>query len=252
VYVLSSPLMNLYHANPSSANPELNPPSPLPKPGSYSYSNTNHTLLGLIVEYILSSPITSIMHKRIHEPLSLSHTYLEGYEEPKQGGTTPNRYHHLTPTYLETAGQSLHLSPSQTRPDLLDVTPTNLSVSWMAGGFISHPTDLCNFALAIRNSQLLSPASLERMNQFISTETEGKEVGYGVFKLDKGKNGVWYGHTGGVLGFSASLFWSEKYNVAVAALSNAGVVHAGKVINVTNIMSDDAFLEGVLEWAEMN
>lgn len=64
-----------------------------PKPGKFSYSNTNFTLLGLIVEKTTERTTEDEIRRRILEPLSMKHTYLEGFEDATVPNIFPHRYH---------------------------------------------------------------------------------------------------------------------------------------------------------------
>ncbi|KAK5062814.1 hypothetical protein LTR84_004889 [Exophiala bonariae] len=132
-----------------------------PKPGKFSYSNTNFTLLGLIVETITKQTAESEIRRRILEPLGMENTYLEGFEEPITQSISPRRYHWNTAEFRSSAG----ICPdfSLPRSDLIDATGSNLSVEWTAGGLVSSPSDLITFGVALRDGKLLSPSSLDVM-----------------------------------------------------------------------------------------
>lgn len=102
----------------------------------YHYANTNYTILGLIIERVTQNTAESEIRSRILQPLAMANTYFEGFEQPL-ADRTPRRYHWATDTFRNTAGMSPYFS--QVRHNLIDVTGTNLSVSWVAGGMISNP-----------------------------------------------------------------------------------------------------------------
>ena len=53
----------------------------------YAYANTNHTLLGLIIEKVTGNKIVDVIHQRILKPLNLSDIYLEAFQAvPGVGG----------------------------------------------------------------------------------------------------------------------------------------------------------------------
>ena len=189
---------------------------------TFHYANTNYTLLGLIIEHITHNTAESEIRARILQPLGMEHTYVEGFEQPRPLiGTVsppPRRYHRATPTFLRTPGLSPHFSfvPPPPKDDLIDVTASNLSVSWMAGGMISTPSDLIKFATALQQRKsrasggLLTRASMATLMDWHPADQE-KEMGHGIFRLrhpvpEVGRR--WVGHNGGVLGFSAALWWT--------------------------------------------
>ncbi|RAO67348.1 uncharacterized protein BHQ10_003360 [Talaromyces amestolkiae] len=75
-----------------------------PEPGQGYYSNTNYTLLGLIIEKVTGQPAEKEIRRRILEPLDMDQTYFEGFEEAKHPKHLPYRYHWATDQFRETAG----------------------------------------------------------------------------------------------------------------------------------------------------
>lgn len=142
-----------------------------PKPGKWSYSNTNFTLLGLVIEKSTRNTAEGEIRRRILEPLDMKHTYLEGFEDSQPEKIT-RRYHWLAETFRKTAG--IYRSFSQMRDNLIDVTGSNLSVEWVAGGMVSDLSDLLKFAIALRDGKLLTPSSLKTMKMW-RTAREGSQ-----------------------------------------------------------------------------
>ncbi|KAH8647784.1 D-stereospecific peptide hydrolase [Xylariales sp. PMI_506] len=217
-----------------------------PSVGEYYYANTNYTLLGLIIEEITKNAAEEEIRSRILEPLDMDHTHLEGFEKAPNPDLLPRRYHWATDTFRETAG----VSPSfpYVKSNLIDVTSSNLSSEWVAGGFISSTTDLLKFATALRDGRLLSASALEFMKQWKTRPAPSQsEVGHGIFRISfppSASSDKWLGHTGGVLGFTAMLLWSETGDCAVAVLGNAGIMHAGAVpYDASKIVMSTPFLE---------
>lgn len=197
-----------------------------PEPGQWYYSNTNYTLLGFTIEKITGNNVETEIRRRILEPLGMERTYLDGFdtiEEPR----SPNRYHWATKTFRETAGLCPSF-PVLREGRLVDCSASNLSVSWVAGGMISCPSDLVKFAAALKqDGKLLKPESLATMKDFRPTGNERLgDMGHGLFRVKSGER-TWLGHSGGVLGFSAGLWWTENGDCTVCMLSNVGVVNTG-------------------------
>ncbi|KAK4579822.1 hypothetical protein LTR86_000023 [Recurvomyces mirabilis] len=197
-----------------------------PSPGRWYYSNTNYTLLGLIIEQVASSPAETEVRRRILRPLAMEQTFFEGFEEFSQEHVA-RRYQYATKPFQEKAGVSPAFSFVE--KDIIDVTGTNLSVSWMAGGMISHPADLVKFAIALRDGDLLEPPSTALMQSWIPTTLAYHEMGLGLFRQSPPGQGAWLGHSGGVLGFSAQLWWQEDGPCVVCILQNVGTVNSGPV-----------------------
>lgn len=198
-------------------------PATAPAGQKFAYSNTGYTLLGMMIEKVTGRSAESEVRRRVLAPLGLADTYLEGFE-PGQPARVPHRYQYATPQFRADAG----IAPSfkDIRPDLIDASATNLSVEWAAGGMVSSPRDLVTFARALRDGKLLKPESLAFMEQWTPGFTR-MEVGHGLFRIHAGETNV-IGHTGGVLGFTAVLWWSENGDTIVSVLSNGSGMHAGK------------------------
>jgi D-alanyl-D-alanine carboxypeptidase len=192
-------------------------------PGAaFNYSNSGYTILGLLIERVAHRTAAQEIRKRILAPLNLNDTYLEGFEVGHPG-RTPHRYHYATAAFREAAG----IAPAfvEVRPNLIDVSPSNLSVEWTAGGVVSSPNNLTRFAIALRDGRLLNPSSLGCMQDWKPARPYA-DMGHGLFRY-KSPDGALQGHNGSVLGFTGSLWWAETGDVAVAVLANVGAMHAG-------------------------
>ena len=218
------------------------------QPGKFSYSNTNFTLLGLVIEKITQHTAVGEIRRRILEPLKLSHTYFEGFEQARSH-TASHRYHWDTVQFRRTAG----ICPSFTRirDNLIDATGSNLSVEWMAGGIISSPSDLITFAIALRDGKLLSPRSLGVMKDW--SPAGSMEMGHGLFRFQGPDDaGHWLGHYGDVLGFTGAWCWNEEGDCAVCVLANIGTVDAGGVpSSASDLVEKSAFLRAASDLAAL-
>ncbi|KAH7395460.1 beta-lactamase/transpeptidase-like protein [Cadophora sp. MPI-SDFR-AT-0126] len=219
-----------------------------PKPGEWDYSNTGYTLLGLVIEKLTGNTAESEIRVRILHPLGMRSTYFEGFEEPGEGPVT-SRYHWATETFIKEAG----ICPIFTRPkgDLINASASNLSVEWAAGGIVSSASDLLKFIISLRDRRLVSASSLDVMRTWQLVEG-GTEQGHGIFRWPSPKGyGTWIGHHGGVLGFTASLWWKEEGDVAVCLLSNVGTMHCGQVPSSSGaVFSKSDFLKLATELSE--
>lgn len=199
----------------------------------YAYSNSDHTLLGLIVEKVTGTSLIQQLDLRIREPLGLTETWLEGHEPLPERRRAP-RFHHDTKAFRSTAG----LPPgSESLPSgLLSVSDIDLSSEWAAGGMISTARDVAAFGWALASGVLLAPEEQSALETFKPIEAlwaadvygRGGRIstGHGVFEIRSDSFRV-LGHGGDVLGGSAALFWNEEEGYAVALLSNVGSMHAG-------------------------
>ena len=200
----------------------------LAPPGErYSYSNTNFTLLGMIIEAVTGRSAVTEIHERILAPLGLKDIHLEGFE-PVPPARLPHRYHWATEAFRRDAG--VNAAFPEVRPGLVDASGSNLSVEWTAGGMVATPSDIARFAAALRDGRLLKPESLAFMQAW-QPATEGSQIGHSLFRTEFADDAAppVIGHTGGVLGFGAWLFWIEGQDIVLAVTENVGTMHVGKV-----------------------
>ncbi len=196
------------------------------EPGaSYAYSNTNYTLLGLVVEAVTGNELTAEIRRRILEPLGMKNTFMESFE-PVPGGIA-HHYHYATPAFVRDAG--LHPNFSEIRPYMIESTIGNLSPEWAAGGIVSTPSDLVRFGRALRDGALLLPEMQKEMFTFRpSANNEGREYMQGIARTpDMFDSMSLIGHSGGTLGFSSILYWFEDIDLIVSASVNVGGMHSG-------------------------
>ena len=220
------------------------------KPGeAHAYSNTNHTLLGLVIEKVTGNTVVTEIRSRILGPLDLHDIYLEGFEL-LPAHRMANRYHYATPAFKTNAG----IAPGSKVLDaaLIDVSHSNLSVEWAAGGMVATATDLVKFAAALRSGTLLNAQSMAFLLDWFPID-EKREVGHGVFRVktqtDKGLSGYsLVGHDGAVLGYTACMYWLEDSDLSLVVLANVGTMHIGQHLpSAGRLMFNHDFIKTTLE-----
>jgi D-alanyl-D-alanine carboxypeptidase len=194
------------------------------EPGlGYGYSNSNYTLLGLIIEKVTHREAVLEIHERLLAPRGLTDIRFEGFE-PVDAGRVPSRYHFATPDFVRDAG--LHPSFRRVGGPLIDVSRSNLSTEWTAGSALATARDLVLFARDLRDGQIVSAAALERMSAFKPTDDPDEDMGQGL-ALDRYGRERLIGYTGNVLGFGAAVGWIPGEDFVIALLTNVGAMHAG-------------------------
>lgn len=194
------------------------------EPGlGYGYSNTNYTLLGLIIEKVSGHEAVAEVHTRVLLPRGLTDIRFEGFE-PIETGRLPSRYHFNTPDFRRDAG--LHSSFLPASPRLIDVSQSNLSTEWTAGAVVATMRDLALFVRDLRDGRVVGPEALSRMMQFRKTDDKDEDMGQGL-ALDRYGSEQLIGYSGNVLGFGAAVGWVPGDDVVVALATNAGAMHAG-------------------------
>jgi D-alanyl-D-alanine carboxypeptidase len=106
----------------------------------WSYSNTNYTLLGLIIERSTRNDLATELHERLFGPLEMTKTYL--MVKPPDGIKGPHGH-----GYYPDAGRTLR-----------DVDRFNASLAGAgAGGVVSTAHDVTAFTRAFTQGKLLPP-----------------------------------------------------------------------------------------------
>ncbi len=220
-------------------------------PGAaYSYSNTNYTILGLIIEAVTGNDAATEIRARILEPLGLENTFLESFEEVPGGYV--NHYHYATPAFREAAG--VHEAFVEIRPYLVESTAGNLSPEWTAGGIVSSASDLVRWARAIRDGELVSPAMHEEAFTYYPPEIgAGRRSQYlqGISRTEAFyEEYAAFGHSGGTLGFTAYMYWLEDTDIIVVMLANVGGMHSGLSPSPVGLFFRQILLPRMIRYAE--
>ncbi|MFP4623541.1 MAG: serine hydrolase domain-containing protein [Gemmatimonadota bacterium] len=217
-------------------------------PGArYAYSNTNYTLLGLVIEAVTGNDAAEEIRWRILEPLGMEDTFLESFE-PIPGGYV-NHYHYATPRFRDVAG--VHPAFDEVRPFLVESTPGNLSPEWTAGGMVSSARDLVRWARAIRDGELLDPGMQDEVFTW-HPPADGGRPGYrylqGIAWSQDFHDGLdAYGHSGGTLGFTAYMYWLDT-DVVVVMLTNVGGMHSGLSPSPPGLFFQQVWLPAVMRY----
>jgi D-alanyl-D-alanine carboxypeptidase len=162
------------------------------EPGAqWPYSNTNYTLLGMIIEAAAEMPLAEAYRTHIYEPLDMTSTFLDCYEAP------------LIDVVHGYTGSKDAMS---------DVTELHESVGWSAGGLVSTAPDLVAFARGLFGGTLFDdPESLDAM----TTPAPGSSYGMGIML-----QGDYMGHAGGIAGFRSLLNYAPEIDTVVVILFN--------------------------------
>lgn len=229
----------------------------LSAPGEcYSYSNTNYTILGLIVEAVTRHTIQFELRKRIWEPLGLQSAFL--YSESSGNSVfPPHLYHFVTPEFSRDAGiPTAYFDPKPGhRHSLMETTrATNLSCEWAAGGVCMTMADLSNLGRALQKGGVLHDEAMftykaPRTDKIgfdglgeagdASLQETGEEYCLGLCH-SVGPD-IWH-HGGLTLSFSSRLLLLADGTV-IACATNVGLMHSGFVDGKSPW---DVYIENVL------
>lgn len=162
------------------------------EPGAgWHYSNTNYALLGMVIEAATEMPLAAAYRGYIYEPLGMTSTFLDCYEDALMEVVHGYSSFGDTPT---------------------DVTALHESVGWAAGGMVSTAPDLIAFARGLFSGALLDdPESLVAM----TTPAPNSSYGLGIMV-----EGEYWGHAGGIAGFRSLLQYAPEFDTVVVIVYN--------------------------------
>ncbi|WP_381834405.1 serine hydrolase domain-containing protein [Streptomyces monticola] len=150
---------------------------PLFAPGTdWSYSNTNYTVLGMVIEKVTGRSYAEEAQRRILTPLRLT-----GTSFPGDSSRLPAPH-----------GRAYSGTPASPK----DVTAIEPSGAGAAGEVISTLDDLDRFYSALLTGELLPAAQLAEMR---NTDASGGVYGMGLMRTELSCTTVW-GHNGRIIG----------------------------------------------------
>ncbi|GAA0483681.1 serine hydrolase domain-containing protein [Streptomyces olivaceiscleroticus] len=165
--------------------------APTFEPGtSWSYSNTNYMLAGMVIEKATGRPYGKEIEHRIIEPLGLRHTSVPG-TDPRMPGPHGIAYSKLM--------------AEKPAAEVYDATEFNPSLAGAAGEMLSTTGDLNRFYRAVLRGRLFPQRQLKEMLTTVPADEEepGLRYGLGLMTQDLPCGIRLYGHGGGIHGSSA-------------------------------------------------
>jgi D-alanyl-D-alanine carboxypeptidase len=162
----------------------------------WEYSNTNYTLLGMIVQKQTGKSLPVLVKERITGPLGLKHTY---FANPRATNTGPG---YARGYAIDFAGGT---------PQYTDTSSWPVAWAGAAGAMVSTTSDLSRFFSAVLQGKLFSQAQLKQMKTTVPLP-EGYFIkggyGLGLFKTETPYGPVW-GHGGDTMGHHSTAVVTE-------------------------------------------
>ena len=162
----------------------------------FHYANTNTIILGLLIEKLTGTDLKTQIANRIMAPLGLVNSgfLTSGTELPGVHGKG-----YYDGTYVE--GNDL--------TEFIDV-----SWGWAAGSGYSTPRELQRYVEALVEGDFLSDTLQHRR---LTDMVESSSGGYGLCLVHRG---TFYGHNGGIPGFTSSMYHSIEKNCTIIIYFN--------------------------------
>lgn len=211
------PLFSRHCERPADALPHFANASLLFQPGTrYRNSNYGWILVSAAIEEASGKPFLSFMREEIFDPLGMLDT-----RPILPVGAGAERATSYFPRFGGDPRYGLHL--------LRDI---NLTCYAGASVFMSTPSDLVRFGMAINGGKLLKPGTVQELQtslQLASGEESGYGLGWDVGTIPlAGEDARTAGHDGEVLGgMVASLLTLPDHGIAVAVTSNISYTDTG-------------------------
>jgi len=169
------------------------------EPGKhYAYSNTGYVMLGIIIERVTGGPYKEAVEQYIINRIGLHETAVITSETGKD---LVVKGHHKGNVLRET---------------------DRCVIPFAAGSIVATPRDLIIFFQSLMSGRLLSEGSLKKMfsDMNLMTVTQSTYYGRGIVAALGTPVGDIIGHSGGIQGFGASLFYHPGENIFVCVMMN--------------------------------
>ena len=173
----------------------------------HSYSNTNYTLLGLIIEAVTGDTLAGQLRSRIFAPLGMNDSSV--VSESSMPGDFLRGYLDLAEYDLSEASEII--------PVFFHPTAQGFG----EGGVVSSVADLARFSEALNNGELLAPQTFEQMQQESIAVDEDDQDRYGLgIDLLWTPNGTAIGHSGGFPGAGSLMYFMPEQQITIVTIEN--------------------------------
>lgn len=183
---------------------------------SFSYSNTNYVLLGMIIEEITGTTYAEALRTRILDPMGMDQTFFRPAEA--LGGP-------LVPGW-----SSLNTANTYTDDMTYFLGPCFASMVFSAGALVSRPWDVARFNRELFSGDLLEPATLDTMRVCTSVNMGGGATGYGFGTMRYVFAGrTYFGHAGDINGFTQLTIHDQADSVTLTISINRNNAPRGPI-----------------------
>ena len=183
----------------------------------FAYSNTNYTLLGMVLEQATGEKVSAVIRARVLVPLALERTFLDGEEalpEPLVRGN-------------DTRGRD------QTNAE----DPSN---PWTAGAVVASVGDVARFHRALFGGTFLSPPANQKLTLGPVPTGDGRtSYGLGVFILDPTRTGFGpaLSHGGDIEGYhTASTHYADHRTAITSVVNQDGVDPSAVLLRAARVL----------------
>jgi D-alanyl-D-alanine carboxypeptidase len=179
---------------------------------SWSYSNTNYLLAGVLIENLTGQPWYEVVREKVITPLGLSHTFAYPFETP---GLQP--FAHVFADLFGTGEMQDFQGLGYPLEGLF-------SLSTSAGCLITTPEDLTKFLERVFGGHVLLPATLAEMQTDYMGNSNNGRYGLGAASYPVLPGLENWGHDGNLIYKSVALYFPSE-NMSLAVLQNDARYH---------------------------
>jgi len=190
-------------------------PATSPPGERFYYSNDGYKIVGAVLEDLTGSPIHELIRDRLLQPLGMSASVAAITEDVW--------------TDLATGYQPMFADrPAQLRHPLLPAT--RIVSNTADGSIVSNVVDMSAYARLLlvrgdrpdeRGARILSDEGFARLMTGAVDDGEHGRYGYGLWEEEVDGH-TWFGHTGGMVGYTALLATVPEEGLACVMLQNGG------------------------------
>lgn len=190
---------------------------PVNSPGvTHEYSNSNYLILGFIIEAAAKKTVGEVMREKFWTPLNLNNMYFGANESIPEPIATPWRDNDED-GFLENIksdyGAAFH------------------SIFYCAADVFATASDLSMWARRLYGGDAVSESSRTKMTTAYAPIAHPTYTGYGLGSRRNVYAGrVMWGHTGGMRGYAAHMFYDPFNEVSIAILNNQSKSADGPVL----------------------
>jgi D-alanyl-D-alanine carboxypeptidase len=186
------------------ASERLSPPFP---PGAgFHYSDTNYSLLGLLVERVTGGTLAAAYREHVFGPLHMRDSYLEFFEPSPSGAPVSHAF-----------------------LGAIDAATLNTSWDWGGGGVVSTTADLDDFARGLFESDLFRRSTtLDEMLRFRDVPSDFRSDGYGLgTEVVKTERADYVGHYGSI---GVLMLYDRERHISVTGTINQATPEFGTFV----------------------
>ncbi len=201
-------------------------------PGTgWHYSDTDYTILGILIEAITGHSVETEINNRILHPTHLKNTYYLSRSYPD---FIRKKMAH---GYAYTGDFSPPVQPGT------DMTFVNMSVANAAGAMVSNTNDIIDWVHDIFTGKILQPAQRNEMQSVVCSATDGsckpgeslrlnsRFVGFGlglVYLYHPKLGPIWF-YIGSTAGYYAAFLWVPQQDLTLAMTISSSSEHSKKI-----------------------